>query len=204
MGKALKIDISAMPIGGKPSGFTEGLTGQGDPVRWLVLGDASAPGGRVIAETSRDTADYRFPICVCDDVTAKDVAVSVRFKAVAGKVDQAAGLIVRAQDDMNFYVARANALEANVRLYKVTDGVRRQIAGHNIDVPSGVWQSLHLEVTGDILAVGFNGERVIETRDTTFAQAGKVGLWTKADSLTHFADLEIDPSPADVTGGRHA
>ena len=104
----MKIDIAAMPIGGKPPGFTEGLTGQGDPVRWQVLADDSAPGGRVIAETSGDTADYRFPICVYDDVTAKDVAVSVRFKPVAGEVDQAAGLIVRAQDDMNFYVARAN------------------------------------------------------------------------------------------------
>jgi hypothetical protein len=203
MGKAMKIDIAAMPIGAKPPGFTEGLTGQGDPVRWQVLADDSAPGGRVIAETSRDTADYRFPICVCDDVTAKDVAVSVRFKAVAGEVDQAAGLIVRAQDHMNFYVARANALEANVRLYKVTDGVRRQIAGRNIEVPSGVWQSLRLEVAGDTLTVAFNGERVIATRDTTFPQAGRVGLWTKADSLTHFADLEIDPSPADVAGGGH-
>jgi hypothetical protein len=200
----MKINIAAMPIGGKPDGFTEGLTGQGDPVRWQVLADDSAPGGRVIAETSRDTADYRFPICVCDDVTAKDVAVSVRFKPVAGEVDQAAGLIVRAQDDMNFYVARANALEANVRLYKVTGGVRRQIAAHNIDVPSGVWHSLRLEIDGDTLTVAFNGERVIETRDATFPLAGKVGLWTKADSLTHFADLEIDPSPVQVAGARHA
>jgi hypothetical protein len=105
---------------------------------------------------------------------------------------------------MNFYVARANALEANVRLYKVTDGVRRQIAGHNIEVPSGAWQSLRLEVAGDSLTVAFNGERVIEAQDQAFRQAGKVGLWTKADSLTHFADLEIDPSPADVAGGHHA
>jgi len=104
---------------------------------------------------------------------------------------------------MNFYVARANALEANVRLYKVTDGVRRQIAGRNIEVPSGACQSLRLEVAGDTLTVVFNGERVIATRDTTFPQAGRVGLWTKADSLTHFTDLEIDPSPADVAGGRH-
>jgi hypothetical protein len=169
-----------------------------------VLADDSAPGGRVITETSRDTADYRFPICVCDDVIAKDVAVSVRFKPVAGEVDQAAGLIVRAKDDMNFYVARANALEANVRLYKVTDGVRRQIAGRNIDVSSGAWQSLRLDVAGDTLTVAFNGEQVIATRDTTFTEAGKVGLWTKADSLTHFADLEIEPSPADVAAGRHA
>jgi hypothetical protein len=200
----MKIDIAAMPVGGMPPGFTAGLTGQGEPVCWQVLSDDTAPGGKVIAETSRDTADYRFPICVLDDVTAKDVAVSVRFKAVAGEVDQAAGLLVRGQDQNNFYVARANALEANVRLYKVTDGVRRQIAGRNIEVPSGAWQSLRLEVAGDTLTVAFNGERIIETRDATFPQAGKVGLWTNADSLTHFADLTIEPSPADVAGGRQA
>jgi Domain of Unknown Function (DUF1080) len=190
----MTIDIAAMPVGQKPSGFSEVLTGQGDPVRWRVLEDASAPGGKVITETSRDTADYRFPLCIRDDVTARDVAVSVRFKAVAGEVDQAAGLIVRALDDKNYYVARANALEANVRLYKVTDGVRRQIAGRNIDVPSGVWQSLRLEVVGDTLTVALNGERVIETQDLAITGAGKVGLWTKADSLTHFTDLVISPS----------
>ena len=199
MEKTMKVDITSMPIGEKPPGFTEGLTGQGDPVRWQVLSDETAPVGRVIAETSRDTADYRFPICVCDSITAKDVTVSVRFKAVAGEVDQAAGLIVRAQDDMNFYVARANALEANVRLYKVTNGVRRQIAGRNIDVPSGAWQNLSLAILGNALVVTFNGERVIETQDTTFPNSGKVGLWTKADSLTYFAELQIEPA-ADPAG----
>jgi hypothetical protein len=194
MEKAMKVDIPSMSIGEKPPGFTIGLTGQGDPVLWQVLADETAPGGRVIAETSRDTADYRFPICVYDSIAAKNVTVSVRFKAVAGEVDQAAGLIVRAQDDMNFYVARANALEANVRLYKVTNGVRRQIAGHNIDVPSGTWQWLRLTIKENALLVSFNGEEVIDTEDTTFPNSGKVGLWTKADSLTHFAELEIEPA----------
>jgi len=199
----MTVDIAAMPIGDKPTGFTEKLTGQGDPVRWQVLEDATAPGGKVIAETSRDTADYRFPLCLRDDVIARDIAVSVSFKAVAGEVDRAAGLVVRAVDDQNYYVARANALEANVRLYKVTGGVRRQIAGHNIDVPSGKWQSLRLQAAGDTLTVAFNGEPVIETRDTAISEGGKVGLWTKADSLTHFADLEISPAPPGTAGAGH-
>jgi hypothetical protein len=199
----MKIDITSMPTGHAPAGFTATLTGQGDKVHWQVLDDASAPGGKVIAETSRDTADYRFPLCLHEDILAKDVAVSVRFKAVAGEVDQAAGLIVRALDDQNYYVARANALEANVRLYKVINGVRRQLAGYNIDVPSGSWQRLQLEAAGEILRVAFNGKQLIETQDTSIGDAGKVGLWTKADSLTHFADLEIEPEPAAVTGGDH-
>jgi hypothetical protein len=107
----MRLDITSMAPGGKPSGFTEGLTGQGNPVRWQVLEDASAPGGKVIAETSQDTADYRFPLCIYDAFTGRDVETSVRFRAVDGTVDQAAGLIVRVQDAQNYYVARANALE---------------------------------------------------------------------------------------------
>jgi hypothetical protein len=197
----MKIDIASMPTGNAPAGFTAALTGQGDKVHWQVLDDASAPGGKVIAETSRDTADYRFPLCLREDILAKDVAVSVRFKAVAGEVDQAAGLTVRTLDDQNYDVARANALEANVRLYKVINGVRRQLAGHNIDVPSGSWQRLQLEASGEILRVAFNGQQLIEARDTSIGEAGKVGLWTKADSLTHFADIEIEPGSTAVTGG---
>ena len=200
----MKVDIASMQTGDAPAGFTAALTGQGNKVHWQVLEDASAPGGKVIAETSRDTADYRFPLCLREDILAKDVAVAVRFKAVAGEVDQAAGLIVRALDDQNYYVARANALEANVRLYKVTNGVRRQLAGYNIDVPSGSWQSLRLESSGKMLRVAFNGQQLIETQDTSIGEAGKVGLWTKADSLTHFADLEIELAHAAATGGHHA
>jgi len=191
----MTIDFSSMPIAAKPPGFTEGLTGHGEAVHWQVLEDPSAPGGRVIAETSRDTADYRFPLCVYDDLIATDVEVSVRFKAVDGVVDQAAGLMVRVQDHLNYYVTRANALEDNIRLYKVVAGVRRQIAGHSVGVSGSVWHTLSLRIAGDVLAVGFDGQRVLEAKDATFAEAGKVGLWTKADSLTHFADLMIAPSP---------
>jgi hypothetical protein len=80
----MTIDLTSMPIAANPRGFTEGLTGHGEPVHWQVLEDPSAPGGRVIAETSCDTADYRFPLCIYDGLIAKDVAVSVRFKAVDG------------------------------------------------------------------------------------------------------------------------
>jgi len=195
---AMTINIATMPLGIKPSGFTAALTGQGEPVRWEILEDASASGGKVIAETSQDSADYRFPLCIFDDFTARDVEVSVRFKAVDGQVDQAAGLIARVQDPQNYYVARANALEANVRLYKVTDGVRRQIAGHNIEVASGIWHNLSLKLSGDILEVAFDDAPLIQTHDATIAVPGKVGLWTKADSLTHFADFAFRPLPAEA------
>jgi hypothetical protein len=189
----MTLDISSMATGSKPPGFTEALTGQGDPVRWQVLEDASAPGGKVIAETSQDTADYRFPLCIYDEFTSRDVEASVRFKAVDGKVDQAAGLVARLQNPQNYYVARANALENNVRLYKVVDGIRRQIAGLNLEVTSGVWHTLSLRVTGDVLEVAFDERQVIQTHDVAILAAGKVGLWTKADSLSHFTALDIRP-----------
>lgn len=182
------VDLSSMPAGVKPTGFTEALTGHGGPVRWIVLDPAD---DRVIAETSNDTSDYRFPLCIYDGLTAKDIGVSVRFKPVAGSVDQAGGIIVRAQDNLNYYIARANALEGNVRLYKVVAGQRRQIAGENTKVAAGSWHTLFLKVESDLLEVIFDGVRVIQTRDSTFANPGKLGLWTKADSLTYFKELTI-------------
>jgi hypothetical protein len=190
----MTVDFSSMTIGAKPVGFTEGLTGQGEAVCWQVLEDSSDPGGRVIAETSRDTADYRFPLCIYDAHVAKDVEVSARFQAVDGVVDQAAGLIVRAQDHLNYYVARANALEGNIRLYKVMAGVRRQITGRRVEVTAGVWHSLSLKIAGDVLEVAFDGQRVLEAQDATFLEGGKVGLWTKADSLSHFANFVVRES----------
>lgn len=190
----MTVDFSSMPIAAKPPGFTEGLTGQGEAVRWEVLEDPSVPGGRVIAETSRDTADYRFPLCVYDGLIAKDVEVSVRFKAIDGMVDQAGGLIVRVKDPLNYYVTRANALENNIRLYKVVAGIRRQIAGQSVEVTGGIWHTLSLKIAGDVLAVAFDGH-VLEAQDATFSESGRVGLWTKADSLTYFADFVIRQSP---------
>jgi len=187
----MKLDLASSPVGEPPRGFSAGLTGQGEAVHWQVTEDTSASGGKVIAETSRDTADYRFPLCIYDGAVERDVEVSVLFKPVAGEVDQAGGVIARARDSENYYVVRANALEANVRLYKVTEGIRRQIAGHNTEVKSGVWHRLSLTVIGDQLDVTFDGTSVLSARDQTFSEPGKAGLWTKADSLTHFAECNI-------------
>jgi hypothetical protein len=175
---------------GQPLSFDTALTGKGGPVRWELLQDASAPNGpTVFAETSGDRTDYRFPLAILKGFEAKDVEVKVRFKPVSGKVDQAAGLVVRLQDQDNYYIARANALEDNVRLYKVVDGTRRQFAGTNVKVPVGKWQELGLKAEGDRLTVSLDDKELFSATDRTFAEAGRVGLWTKADSLTHFDDL---------------
>jgi Beta xylosidase C-terminal Concanavalin A-like domain len=187
-----RIDFETGTIEAPPPGFTAGLTGKGKPVRWVVLEDPSAPAGpKVLAETSGDSTSDRFPLAVLEGFKAKDVEVSVRFKPVAGKVDQAAGLMVRLQDSNNYYIARANALENNVRLYRVVDGRRQQFAGVDVPVPNGRWQTLTLRVEGERFAVALDERELFQATDGTFSGAGRVGLWTKADSLTHFDDLLV-------------
>jgi hypothetical protein len=187
------LDFDKFETGKTPAGFSTALTGGGGPVSWVIQEDSTAPsGGKVLAQTSIDKTDYRFPLCIYDKFTAKDVEVSVKFKAVSGKVDQAAGLVARFQDKNNYYITRANALENNVRLYKVVGGSRKQFAGTKMKVSSGEWHTLKLEVKGKHFEVFFDDKLLFEADDDTFKEAGKVGLWTKADSVTYFADLKIE------------
>jgi hypothetical protein len=187
------LDFEQFEAGKTPAGFSTALTGGGGPVSWVIQEDSTAPsGGKVLAQTSTDKTDYRFPLCVYDTFTAKDVAVSVKFKAVSGKVDQAAGLVARFQDKDNYYITRANALEDNVRLYKVVEGSRKQFAGVKAKVSSGEWHTLKLEVKDKHFAVFFDDKLLFAADDDTFKDVGKVGLWTKADSVTYFDDLKIE------------
>jgi hypothetical protein len=190
---AVTIDFEKYEIGKLPPDFETGLTGGGGPVAWRIQDDGSAPSGKhVLAQTSADDTDYRFPLCIYKDFQAKDVGVSVKFKAIAGKVDRAGGLIIRVKDQDNYYVTRANALEDNVRLYHVVGGKRVQFAGVNHKVSSGQWHTLALRAVGTHFVVSFDGEKLFEADDETFKDAGRVGLWTKADSVTSFDDLKIE------------
>ena len=187
------LDFDNFEVGTTPAGFSTALTGGGGPVSWVIKEESSAPsGGKVLAQTSTDTTDYRFPLCIYDKLTAKDVTLAVRFKAVSGKVDQAAGLVARFRDKDNYYIVRANALEDNVRLYKVVGGSRKQFAGTKAKVSSGEWHALKLAVKGKHFQVFFDDKLLFEADDDTFKDAGKVGLWTKADSVTYFDDLKIE------------
>jgi hypothetical protein len=188
-----RFDFEDAAVGAPPRGFSFALTGGGAPVRWVVLEDSYSPAGpKVLVETSKDRTSDRFPLAILDGVTARDVAVSVRFRPISGTVDQAAGLVVRLRDPRNYYIARANALEDNVRLYRVVDGRRIQFAGMDIRMPRDRWQALGLRVEGDRLAVSLDGRELFTATDRTFAEPGRVGLWTKADSLTHFDALEVN------------
>lgn len=178
--------------GALPAGFFSALTGQGKEGTWIVMGDETAPSPpNVLAQISPDPTDYRFPMAVLEEAIFQDLDLSVKFKAVSGRVDRAAGLVFRYQDENNYYVVRANALEDNYRLYRVVDGVRIQFAGANFRVASNEWHTLRVECIGDQIKCYYDDELKITARDGTFTEAGYVGVWTKADSVTYFDDFTV-------------
>lgn len=179
-------------VGQAPAKFHQALTGGGSAVKWVVQEDSSAPSKpNVVAQTSTDKTDYRFPLLIADDGSFRDLELSVKFKAVSGEIDRAGGLVFRLKDTNNYYVVRANALEDNFNLYHVVNGTRRQIKGSRVKVSSGEWHDLRLEAAGDKITCYFDGNKKIEATDGTFKDAGKIGLWTKADSVTSFDDLKV-------------
>ena len=182
-------NFDADKVGQAPSGFESGRTGSGRLGKWLIKAEADAPSPpNVLAQVDADTTDYRFPVTLTGP-ELKDLRLSVKCKPVSGQVDQACGLVLRVKDADNYYLTRANALEDNVRLYHVVKGKRVQFAGWNGTVKSGVWHNLAVDAQGDHFQVFFDGKKVIDAHDGTFADAGKFGLWTKADSVTYFDDL---------------
>jgi hypothetical protein len=187
-------DFQGDAVNAPPAGFSFGRTGQGREGKWVVLTDPSAPSGdHVLAQTDADDTDYRFPVAVANAPEVRDLRLEVRCKPVSGKVDEACGLVFRFKDPDNYYVARANALEDNVNLYHVVKGRRREIKGWRGKVAPNAWHSLAVEARGDHLQVFWEGKPVVDATDDTFRDAGKVGVWTKADSVTYFDALTVKP-----------
>lgn len=193
-GAASTWDFQADAVNEPPSGFSFGRTGSGRPGSWVVMLDGSAPAGdRVLAQIDTGGPDHRFALAVAASPSMKDLRLEVRCKPVSGRIDQACGLVFRYRDEDNYYVARANALEDNVRLYRVVEGRRRQIGGWDGKVAGRVWHRLAVEARGDQLQVFWEGKRIIDVADGTFREAGKVGVWTKADSVTYYDALSATP-----------
>jgi hypothetical protein len=191
-GLTLLYNFDSDTTGQLPAKFHEALTGGGGAVKWVVQAEGSAPSKpNVLAQTSVDKTDYRFPLAIADEGSFRDLDLSVKFKAVSGKIDRAGGLVFRLKDANNYYVVRANALEDNFNLYHVVNGRRREIKGSQVKVSSGEWHGLRVEAVGNKFTCYFDGVKKIEATDETFKDAGKIGVWTKADSVTFFDDLEV-------------
>ena len=188
--------------GAVPPGWTVAMTHNGGAPKWEVIKHESAPSKpHVLAQVSKDATGGRFPLAVYEKASLKDGILSAKFKAVSGSVDQAAGLIWRYKDPDNYYLARANALEDNVVLYKVEKGQRIALApkgtpsktyGVKHRVPKQTWSTLSVSFQGNVLTVSFDGQKLFDVEDTTFTTAGKVGVWTKADSVTYFDDFQFE------------
>ena len=179
--------------GQPPVGFSFSRTGQGRVGRWLIKTAPDAPSGEhVLAQTDADATDVRFPMAVADEPSLTDLRLSVTCQPISGKIDQACGLVFRYQDQNNYYLTRANALEDNVRFYTVVNGKRRQLASWSGPVASGVWHQLQMEAQDDRFVVFWDGQRVMAVVDQTFREPGRIGLWTKADSITYFDDLKVE------------
>jgi len=184
------IDLGRLAANLEPD-FSTWRTGQGAPAEWTIVADPTADGGKAIAQLSKDRTDYRFPLAVYKPYSGKNLDVTVRFKPVDGSIDRAGGLAVRLLTPDDYYVVRANALEDNVRFYRVVKGRREQIKGVDTKVAAGQWHTLGLRAEGDRFVISFDGQPLFTAEDKTFADAGKVALWTKADSVTHFDRLSI-------------
>ena len=189
-GQTAKIDFEGDAVGGPPKGFSFAVTGQGKPGVWVVRRDDAAHGD-VLVQTDADPTDYRFPVAIYNDFSGVDVTLSVSFKALAGKGDQGAGLVWRYRDANNYYVTRCNALEDNCTIYHVVNGRRQAFMNKGVKVASNAWHTLSLQARGDHFVVTFDGQAVLDAKDGTFKEAGKVGLWTKADSVIAFDTFTV-------------
>jgi len=185
LSSAETVNFDNFKAGAAPRGWTATQTGSGT-ARWSVEKDDSAPSKPNVLKQSGQAT---FPVCIKNDTSLKDGFVEVKFKPIAGKEDQAGGVIWRVQDANNYYIARANALEDNVTIYHTIGGKRVAFKSINTKVRSGVWHKLRVEFHDNKFTVTFDSTKVIEANDNSFTEAGKVGVWTKADSATLFDDF---------------
>ena len=176
-----------------PKGWKVAETrGQGTPAKWQVMEDDTAPSGsNVAAITGNENRGSTYNLLMAERTRYGDLNIRVKVKAVTGKQDQGGGPIWRAKDGNNYYVARWNPLEDNLRLYYVKDGRRIQLGSAEAKADPKLWHEIRIDHRRTKITVSFDGKKMIELEDSTFSEPGMVGLWTKADAATKFDDLTI-------------
>jgi hypothetical protein len=185
MSPAETVNFDKAEVGKPPAGWMATQTGSGQ-AKWAVVEDDTAPSKpNVLKQSGRAT----YPVCLKDDTNLKDGFVEVKFKPISGKEDQAGGVIWRAKDANNYYIARANALEDNVTIYHTINGRRTEKKRTNTKVATNQWHTLRVDFHANHFIVTLNGQKALEWDDETLKDAGKVGVWTKADSVTLFDDF---------------
>jgi hypothetical protein len=176
-----------------PANWKAEKTGKGEGSVWKVVADETAPSmsGYVLAQTAEGPSAL-FNLCVLQEGSYADLELRVAFKALKGKEDQGGGLVWRYQDANNYYVTRYNPLESNFRVYKVIDGVRKQLGDKpDLKLKAGEWHTIGVNHVGKKIVCKLDGEKYLEVEDDAITKAGKVGLWTKADAQTAYDNLSV-------------
>jgi len=172
-------------VGEIPKGFTNEVG------KWEVVADNTAPSKHNVLAQLAKSSGPTFNITLINDSSYKDVDITVKMKAIAGNTDQGGGIVWHAKDAKNYYVVRFNPLEDNYNLYRVVNGRRSEIKGSKVKSTPG-WHTLRVTMTGDHIQCYLDGKKDLDARDSTFKEAGKIGLWSKSDAQSHFADLEAN------------
>jgi hypothetical protein len=189
------VNFDTAEFGKTPSEWTVAMTNHGRAPQWEIVRDLSAATKPyVLAQTSVDPARDRFPLAIYNPLKLRDGEVSVRIKMLSGHEMQAGGIVWRYRDENNYYLARANALENNVQVFKVENSVRRPLmTGVRHEIPTNGWSILKVAIRGERFQVYMDHRRILQGSDSTFGGAGNVGLWTVADSVTYFDDFRVTP-----------
>ncbi len=207
-----KFDFSDAREGEQPAGFRSAVTGQGKPGKWAVVLDEAPPPMEslsaqaksvfkrpVLAQLAEDPADEHFPLLVFEEEIFGDFSLTTKFKTVRGKTEQMAGIAFRIQNETNYYIVRASSLGNTFRFYKVLDGQRGPPVGPEIPIPSGVWHELSVRCKGNQITCGLDGKELVNITDKANPfVAGKIGYWTKSDSVSYFADTKIVYVPREM------
>ena len=207
-GDDIFFDFSQFPIDKQPPGFTNVLYGGGKPGEWKVVREeispldvlsatqpASLSKQPVLAQLSRNPTDERFPLLIYEKEVFGDFTLTTQFKIVDGLIEQLAGIVFRVQNETNFYVIRANAMDNTLKFYKVVNGLRTPMIGPKVDVPRGKWQELKITCKGNSIQAWLNGKEAISPiTDNTFSK-GRIGYWTKSDAISYFRDTKITYTP---------
>src|SRR6185295_16184913 len=169
------VNFDNFKAGAPPPGWTATKTGSGD-AKWTIEKDDTAPSTPNVLKQSGQAT---YPVCIKYDTSLKDGFVEVKFKPISGREDQAGGVVWRAKDSNNYYVARANALEDNVTIYHTVNGRRTEKKRASMKVASNQWHTLRVEFQGAHFSVICDGKKALDWDDETFKDAGKVGVWTR-------------------------
>jgi len=171
----------------------QGMTGIGRPPSWEAIADPTALGGWSLAETTGDSTDLHFPMCISGQVAVLDVDATLRFKPVAGARDRAGGMVLRAQNATDYYVVLASARDGAIRIYRMQGGRRSLVASKEVPVASGEWHKLRVVLVGDKFEVSLDGKAVLTATDRSLMLPGAVGVWSQSDSVIYFDSLLIGP-----------